>query len=132
MTISGIDCSGALSITGGEYSIGGVPTVAVPAIYKLIRQVRIRVQSSSESSGKASARVTIGGVSGTFMVKTVTAFKSVSTLAATGLANTTDGLTVGANGDIYVSGGPGAQNILRITPGGAMSVFASGFDTNGS
>ena len=76
--------------------------------------------------------MTIGGVSGTFTVKTVTAFKSVSTLAATGLANTTDGLAVGANGDIYVSGGPGGQNILRITPQGAMSVFAAGFNTNGS
>ena len=59
-------------------------------------------------------------------------FRSVSTLAATGLANTTDGLSVGANGDIYVSGGPGAQNILRVTPEGEISVFASGFNTNGS
>ena len=99
---------------------------------KSIRQVRIRVRSSSESSGEVSATLTIGGVSGTFTVKTVTAFKSVSTLAATGLANTTDGLAVGANGDIYVSGGPGGQNILRITPEGEMSVFAAGFNTNGS
>ncbi len=59
-------------------------------------------------------------------------FKSVSTLASTGLANTTDGLSVGANGDIYVSGGPGAQNILRVTPEGEISVFAAGFSTNGS
>jgi sugar lactone lactonase YvrE len=59
-------------------------------------------------------------------------FRAVSTLASTGLANTTDGLAVAANGDIYVSGGPGAQNILRITPEGEMSVFAAGFNTNGS
>jgi hypothetical protein len=59
-------------------------------------------------------------------------FKSVSTLAATGLAHTTDGIAVGANGDIYVSGGPGGQNILRITPEGEISVFAAGFNTNGS
>jgi hypothetical protein len=59
-------------------------------------------------------------------------FRSVSTLAATGLANTTDGISVGANGDIYVSGGPGGQKLLRVTPEGEMSVFAAGFNTNGS
>lgn len=132
VTITGINYPAQLSITGGEYSIDGRAYDSSPGNVKNNQTVRIRVQSSAESSGNVSATVKIGGVSATFMVKTVTAFKSVSTLAATGLANTTDGLAVGANGDIYVSGGPGGQNILRITPGGEMSVFASGFNTNGS
>ena len=253
VTISGINIPAQLSITGGEYSIDGRPFKAGPGAILNDQKVRIRVRSSSESSGEVSATLTIEGVSGTFKVKTVnfsgrveaeaadpiggattvadgaasngkavfagsaglgisitesldakalilayrantagtleakvngapagkftlrptagayatsslvvtvhagdviaiaspstagssetyldyvaftdSPFKAVSTLAATGLANTTDGLAVGANGDIYVSGGPGGQNILRVTPEGEMSVFAAGFNTNGS
>jgi hypothetical protein len=253
VTITGINIPAQLSITGGEYSIDGRPYRDSPGVIKNDQQVRIRVQSSAESSGEVSATLTIGGVSGTFTVKTVnftgrveaeaasptggastvtdaaaskgkavflgsagfgisiaesldakalivayrtdtagtlavtvnggdagkltlrptagayatssvvvsvtagdviaiaspstagatetyidyvfftdSPFKAVSTLASTGLANTTDGLAVDANGDIYVSGGPGAQNILRVTPEGEMSVFAAGFNTNGS
>jgi sugar lactone lactonase YvrE len=253
VTITGINIPAQLSITGGEYSIDGKAYRDSPGVIKNDQQVRIRVQSSAESSGEVSATLTIGGVSGTFTVKTVnftgrveaeaaspvggattvadaaaskgkavyvgaaglgisiaesldakalivayrtdtagtlavtvnggdagkltlrptagayatssvvvsvtagdvvaignsptagssetyvdyvyftdSPFKSVSTLASTGLANTTDGLSVGANGDIYVSGGPGGQNILRVTPEGEMSVFAAGFNTNGS
>jgi sugar lactone lactonase YvrE len=132
VTITGINFPAPLSITGGEYSIDGGAYDDSPGTVKNNQLVRIRVQSSGESTGDASATLAIGGVSATFMVKTVTTFTSVSTLAATGLANTTDGLAVGANGDIYVSGGPGGQNILRITPEGEASVFASGFNTNGS
>ncbi|HEU5134116.1 MAG TPA: hypothetical protein VFU13_03130 [Steroidobacteraceae bacterium] len=251
--ISGINLPAKLSITGGEYSIDGDAYRDSPGVIRNDQQVRIRVQSSGESSGEVSATLTIGGVSGTFTVTTVnfsgrveaeaasltggantvadgaaskgravfvgsagrgisiaesldakalilayradtagtleakvngapagkftlrrtagayatsslvvsvhagdviaiaspsaagssetyldyvafadSPFKAVSTLAATGLANTTDGLSVDANGDIYVSGGPGGQNILRITPEGQMSTFAAGFNTNGS
>ena len=253
VTIAGINLPTPLSITGGEYSIDGGAYRGTPGVIRNNQQVRVRVQSSAESSGEVSATLTIGGVSGTFTVKTVnftgrveaesatpiggastladaaaskgkavfvgsaglgisiaesldakalilayrgdsiasleakvngvsagsftlrptagayatasvvvtvhagdviaianpssagssetyldyvqfadSPFRSVSTLVATGLANTTDGLSVDANGDIYVSGGPGAQNILRVTPEGEMSVFASGFNTNGS
>jgi sugar lactone lactonase YvrE len=253
VTISGINIPATLSITGGEYSIDGRAYRGNPGVILNNQKVRIRVQSSGESSGEATATLTIGGVAGTFTVKTVnfsgrveaeaadpiggastvadgaaskgkavfvgsagvgisiaesldakalilayrtdtagtleakvngafagkftlrptagvyatsslvvsvhegdviaiaapssagasetyldyvqfadSPFKWVSTLASTGLANTTDGLAVGANGDIYVSGGPGGQNILRVTPEGEMSVFAAGFNTNGS
>jgi hypothetical protein len=252
-TITGISIPVPLSITGGEYSIDGKAYRDNPGVIKNGQQIRMRIRSSSESSGEVSATLTIGGVPGTFTVKTVnftgrveaeaaspiggasvvadtsaskgnavflgstgsgisitesldakalvvayrtdtagtlavtvnggdagrftlrptagayatssvvvpvtagdviaitsppladatetyidyvdftdSPFRAVSTLAATGLANTTDGLAVDANGDIYVSGGPGAQNILRVTPEGAMSVFAAGFNTNGS
>ena len=253
VTISGINLPAQLSIAGGEYSIDGHAYRDHPGTIMNLQKVRIRVRSSSESSGEVSATLNIGGVSGTFTVKTVnfsgrveaeaanpiggastvadgaaskgkavfvgsagqgisvaesldakalilayradtagtleakvngasagkftlrptagayatssllvsvragdviaiampsvtgssetyldyvafadSPFRAVSTLAATGLANTTDGLAVGANGDIYVSGGPDGQNILRVTPEGEMSVFAAGFNTNGS
>jgi hypothetical protein len=252
VTISGIIVPSPVSITGGEYSIDGHAYRDAPAQIRNDQQVRVRVRSSAESSGEVSATLTIGGVSGTFTVRTInftgrveaeaanlvggastvadgaaskgkavsvgsaglgistsdsvnartlilayrsdatatldatvngsfvgkftlrpaagayatssliatvsagdiiaitkssagssetyldyvqfaeSPFRVVSTLATTGLANTTDGLAVGANGDIYVSGGPGGQNILRVTPAGEMTVFASGFNTNGS
>jgi hypothetical protein len=252
-TISGINVPAQLSISGGEYSIDGHPYRDGPGVVLNDQRVRVRVRSSSESSGEVSATLTVGGVTGTFTVKTVnftgrveaedaspiggastiadaaaskgkavfvgsaglgisvtesldakalilayrtdtagtletrvngvsagnltlrptagayatasvvvtvhagdviaiaspttagssethidyvqfaeSPFRAVSTLAATGLAGTTDGLSVGANGDIYVSGGPGGQNILRVTPDGEISVFAAGFNTNGS
>src|SRR5687768_6056716 len=83
VTITGINVPAQLSITGGEYSIEGRPYRDGPGTVLNDQQVRIRVRSSSESSGDVSATLTIGGVSGTFAVKTVTVFKSVSTLAAT-------------------------------------------------
>jgi sugar lactone lactonase YvrE len=65
-------------------------------------------------------------------------FRTVSTLAAT-VPTTSDGLSVGPNGDIYVSGGEngsagaGGTQILRVTPAGEVSVFASGLGSaNGS
>ena len=71
VTISGINFPAQLSIAGGEYSIDGHPYRASPGVIKNNQQVRIRVQSASESSGQVSATLTIGGVSGTFTVKTV-------------------------------------------------------------
>jgi sugar lactone lactonase YvrE len=57
-------------------------------------------------------------------------FRSVSTLAAVTEPWATDGVAVGSNGDIYVSGG---QRILRVTPDGDVSVFATGLvSANGS
>src|SRR5687767_2127273 len=81
VTITGINLPASLSIAGGEYSIEGRPYRDGPGTVLNDQQVRIRVRSSSESSGDVSATLTIGGVSGTFAVKTVTVFKSVSTLA---------------------------------------------------
>jgi sugar lactone lactonase YvrE len=253
VTVTGINIPAPLSITGGEYSIDGKAYRRNPGTIKVNQQVRIRVLSSSESSGEVSATLTIGGVSGTFTVKTAnftgrveaeaasliggastvadaaaskgktvfvgsagrgistndsvdaraliiayrtdiagtleakvngasagkftlrptagayatasvvvaahegdviaiespstagssetyidyvefaaSPFRSVSTLAATD-PTTSDGISVGPNGDIYVSGGAGGHQILRITPAGEVSVFASGLGSaNGS
>lgn len=60
-------------------------------------------------------------------------FRAVSTLVDT-THTTSDGTSVGPDGNIYVSGGPDAKNILRVTPSGEISEFASGFvsSANGS
>jgi sugar lactone lactonase YvrE len=57
-------------------------------------------------------------------------FRWVSTVATVTEPFATDGVSVGPNGDIYVSG---AHSVLRVTPAGEVSTFASGFVTvNGS
>jgi len=253
-TISGINIPATLSITGGEYSIDGGAYRKTPGVVNNNERIRIRVRSSRESSGVASATLTIGDVSGTFTVKTVnftgrveaedaaltggaaavadaaaskgkavsvgsagsgisiaesldaktlilayrtaatgtleltvngtfvgkftlrptaggratssvlatikagdviaignsstagssetyldyvefaaSPFRSVSTLAAAADPWASDGLSVGSNGDIYVSGGAGGHEVWRVTPAGEVSVFATGFvTTNGS
>jgi sugar lactone lactonase YvrE len=44
-----------------------------------------------------------------------------------------DGVSVAANGDIYISSGPQGNKITRVTPEGDVSIFATGFESaNGS
>lgn len=58
-------------------------------------------------------------------------FKEVTTLSTEVAANG-DGVSVAANGDIYVSGADGGT-ITRVTPEGEVSIFATGFESaNGS
>lgn len=83
VTISGINVPTQLSITGGEYSIDGHAYRDAPGVIRNNQQVRIRVQSSGESSGEVSATLTIGGVSGTFTVKTANFTGRVEAEAAT-------------------------------------------------
>jgi sugar lactone lactonase YvrE len=136
VTISGINVPARLSIAGGEYSIDGRAYRKSPGAVRNGERVRIRIRASRESWGVASATLTIGGVSGTFTVKTASPFRSVSTLAAAD-PWAMDGLSVGPDGNIYVSGG---QRVLRMTPDGEVSVFAtglgsgndSGFDSRGN
>ena len=82
VTISGINVPAPLSITGGEYSIDGKAYRDTPGEIKNNQKVRIRVRSSSESSGEVSATLTIGGVSGTFTVRTVNSTGRVEAEAA--------------------------------------------------
>lgn len=71
VTISGINLPAKLSIDGGEYSIDGDTYRDHPGVIRNDQQIRVRVRSSAESSGEVSATLTIGGVSGTFTVKTL-------------------------------------------------------------
>ena len=254
VTISGINASASVSITGGEYSICGGSYTDSPGSIDSGQQVRVRVQSSSEYNDTVSATLTVGGVAGAFSVTTadldirveaesatllggaatvtddlassggavlvgsdgfgisiaesldaealIVAYRSVTnetlvvtvngvnagniTLASTSgtyatasivisasvgdvitVVNTTafsaptetfvdyvefadspfkavstlvdtthttsDGASVGPDGSIYVSGGPDARNILRVTPAGEVSEFVNGFTSaNGS
>jgi hypothetical protein len=136
VTISGINVPARLFIAGGEYSINGRAYRKSPGTVRNGERVRIRIRAARQAWGVASATLTIGGVSGMFTVKTASIFRSVSTLAQAD-PWAMDGLSVGPDGNIYVSGG---QRVLRMTPAGEVSVFASGlgsgndsgFDSSGN
>jgi sugar lactone lactonase YvrE len=71
VTMTGINVPVPVSISGGEYSIDGRAYRNTPGPINNNERIRIRVRSSSESSGVASATLIVGEISGTFMVKTV-------------------------------------------------------------
>ena len=72
-TISGINHSATVSITGGEYSVSGGPYTSGSGIVNNGDQVTVRQTSSASYSTKTDAVLTIGGVSGTFSVTTLAA-----------------------------------------------------------
>ena len=94
VTISGINHPTRVSIDGGEYSIDGHAYRRGPGVIRNHQRVRIRVRSSSESSGKVSATLTIGGVAGTFTVRTINFTGRVEAEAA----NLIDGASTVADG----------------------------------
>jgi hypothetical protein len=83
VAISGINVPAPISISGGEYSVDGRAYRKNPGAIKNNERVRIRLRSSPEPSGVASARLSIGGVTGTFTVKTVNLTGRVEAEAAT-------------------------------------------------
>lgn len=63
--------------------------------------------------------------------------QEVTTLANSGIipqkGNGADGISVAENGDVFVSGGPVTNSVVRITTEGVVSEFATGFKSaNGS
>lgn len=70
ITVSGIDTAAVISITGGEYSIGGGTFTSEAGMINNGEEVRLRVMSSSQNSTSTDATLSIGGVSTTFTVTT--------------------------------------------------------------
>ena len=58
-TISGMNLPAQLIISGGEYSIDGSAYRSTPGLIKNDQKIRIRIRSSSESSGEPSLTSTI-------------------------------------------------------------------------
>ncbi|UZJ44184.1 hypothetical protein OOT55_16210 [Marinimicrobium sp. C6131] len=70
VTVSGIDAVTTISVTGGQYSIGGGAYTDADGEVDLDDEVRVQVTASGNFSTEASATLTIGGISGTFTVTT--------------------------------------------------------------
>ena len=71
ITITGINVSTLISITGGEYSINGGAYTSASGTVENNQTVRVRQTSSSLYSTTTNATLTIGGVSDTFSVTTI-------------------------------------------------------------
>lgn len=68
ITVSGINASASISITGGEYSINGGSFISSAGTVNNGNTVRVRLTSSSSYYTTTNATLTIGGVSDTFSV----------------------------------------------------------------
>ncbi len=70
VTVSGINTATPVSISGGAYSINGGAFTGSDGTIGNGQQIVVRVTSSPNPAGEATATVTIGGVSATFTVTT--------------------------------------------------------------
>jgi hypothetical protein len=68
VTVSGIDAPAALGVSGGEVSIGGATFTAQAGVVRAGDVVRVRVAAPPVAGGRATATLTIGGVSASFDV----------------------------------------------------------------
>ena len=73
ITITGINASTSISISGGEYSVDGSQFTSETGTIKSNQSVIVRLLSSNNYSSTANATLTVGGVSDTFTVITITA-----------------------------------------------------------
>ena len=71
VTISGIDESVSVSITGGEFSINGGAFMSGSGSIDNGQTIAVRITSSDNYATSVNTTVTVGGVSGTFTVTTV-------------------------------------------------------------
>ncbi|HET7811752.1 MAG TPA: hypothetical protein VFL16_14375 [Steroidobacteraceae bacterium] len=128
------DSAGALEATVNGSAAGSFALRATAGAYALASLVTSvsagDVIAISNPSGAAASETYLD-----YVEFADSLFRRVSTLAQT-TAGTSDGLSFGPDGNLYMSGGPGGstgQQILRVTPDGTVSVFASGLGSaNGS
>lgn len=72
ITVTGLDRSTAITVTGGEYSINNAAFTSVEGTILNNDLLQVRVMSSSAYNAAANTKVVIGGVGGTFIVTTLT------------------------------------------------------------
>ncbi len=70
ITVTGINSSASISITGGLYSVNGGTFTSTAGSVVDGDQVQVQVESSSEFATEVSATLTIGGVSANYAVTT--------------------------------------------------------------
>ena len=72
ITVSGINTASPISVTGGTYSINGAAYTSASGNVSLGNTVKVRKVSAGTYSTTKSATLTIGTVSDTFSVTTLT------------------------------------------------------------
>lgn len=71
VTISGINATATVSITGGEYTVNGGAYVSTNGTIESGQTLKLRLTSSGNTNDEVTATVTVGGVSADFTVRTV-------------------------------------------------------------
>lgn len=142
VVVTGINAPAPISIAGGAYSINGGAFTTAPGTVANGQSVAVRVTSSpqADGNGEANATLTIGGVTGTFVVRTwdtvPAAFGWPNALACPGVGPVDSvpvmitGLTGPAPVSIASGGGVPAANALYSVNGGPFTSGA-GTVTNG-
>ena len=89
ITVSGIGAATSISITGGTYSVNGGTYTSVCGTVNIGNTVKVRKMSAATYSTTKSATLTIGGVSDTFSVTTVSDEIDITITSPTDGANIT-------------------------------------------
>ena len=97
VTITGINAAAAISITGGEYSIGGGAFTSAAGTVSNNQTITVRVNSPAQFSTQASATLTVGGVSAVFTVTTVAADPTPDAYQFQNSVNTARGAVITSN-----------------------------------
>jgi hypothetical protein len=122
--ISGINAAAPVSITGGEYSVGGGTFTSAPGAINNGQTLSVRTTSSAMFSSTSSTTVTVGGVSGTFSVTTLAIDTTPDPFSFTPVINAAFGALVASN--VVNIGGINAPAPISIT-GGSYSINGGAF-----
>ncbi len=134
ITVSGINTTASISVTGGQYSIAGGPFTSTAGTVTSGQTVAVKLTSSSSTNTAAQAVLTIGGIAATFSVTTVLPDTAPDVFSFTAVTNAALSTPVTSN-TVTVSGINTAASI-SITGGeysiaGGMFTSAAGTVTNG-
>jgi len=134
ITVTGINSPTEISIVGGDYAISTNDGAAwggwthAPGIVSLNNQVKVRLTSSAVYSTLTTATLTIGGVSGTFSVTTVTPPAAIHLDKTTLRFGSQAGATTGVQTVMISNSGGGTLNWTR-TPSAAWITATPGSGT---
>ncbi|MES2932628.1 MAG: Ig-like domain repeat protein [Pseudomonadota bacterium] len=127
ISVAGINTAAPISIVGGKYSINGGSYTAAAGTVNLDDSVTLQLTSSGSAATKATATLTIGGVSGVFNVTTQTAGDTTpnafSFTAQTGVARSTAVIS-----SVVTVGGITAATPISIV-GGSYSINGAAYTT---
>jgi sugar lactone lactonase YvrE len=125
-TISGINSAAAISVTGGEYSIGGATYTSADGTVTNGASVGVRTTASTTPGGVVEAVVTVGGVSATFRVTTsLDVTPPTAAIVFPPRIARTGGATVTVRGTAADASGPLAAVTVNGVPATTTNAFAT-------
>ena len=126
VTVSGIAVPVPIAVTGGLYSINGGPFTAVAGNVSNGNTVAVRQTSSASFSTTTNATATIGGVSDTYAVTTLSATGNLDT-DLDDIADAVDKCTLVANTNQLDADGDGYGNLCDADLNNSGAVTAADF-----